>query len=396
MIMRSREQGSTLIMLVGIIAALAILGASLIALTSNMMANSSSDQQQKKAFNVAEAGLDSALFKLGSAWPDESHPVVWSSADSAAFRDQFDTSLFPDPHTGSFSSVTFYDNSDTNDDGVIGPGDASYDAGPGAVSDGLMYVEVQSGVGKRAARIQAQVERIDWDMLVPRGIAVAADGELYANNHKQPIGVEVLGPDQEYAVIKSGTEIDDDVYKEDVIQPQENLPLPVVDSIMPTDIILDLIAMAKANGSYYSGNQRPDDKEDWEGLVVIQTSGVVNLDNQDDLNSDGVGENAPPGILIVVGPNFPAGPPSVGIDVNGHGEYWGLVYTDGSWRNSGTSEVHGMLLAKGTITTRAVTMQGDRDVLYNDNCIVNLNRMIVLNARIVPNTWREIKPVAGE
>ena len=55
-----------------------------------------------------------------------------------------------------------------------------------------------------------------------------------------------------------------------------------------------------------------------------------------------------------------------------------------------------MLLAKGTITTRAVTMQGDRDVLYNDNCIVNLNRMIVLNARIVPNTWREIKPVAGE
>jgi len=53
-------------------------------------------------------------------------------------------------------------------------------------------------------------------------------------------------------------------------------------------------------------------------------------------------------------------------------------------------------LAKGTITTVAVDMRGDRDVLYNDNCIVNLNSMIPLKAQLVPNTWREITPVTGQ
>ena len=103
-----------------------------------------------------------------------------------------------------------------------------------------------------------------------------------------------------------------------------------------------------------------------------------------------------PGILIVVGPNYPDAPVSGGLDTNGHAEYWGLVYTDGDWRNTGTSEVHGMLLAKGTITTVAVEMKGDRDVVYNHHCIVNLNKMIPLKAQLVPDTWREITPVAGQ
>lgn len=390
------QRGSALLIVIGLTAALAILAGSLVILTVNVEGNSSRDRQKTKSFNVSEAALNAALFKLASAWPtDEAHAIAWTEADETGFRDQFDTGLFPDPSEGSFSSVTFYDNSDTNGDGLIGPGDATYDAGPGSLGDGLMYVEAQAGVGKRATRLQAEVERVNWDNLVPRGIAVAADGEIYANNHKQPVGVEYIAPDQDYIVIKSGVEIDEDVYQPDIV-PQEELPLPVVDSVMDPTIILELIDMAKANGSYYSGSARPGDMEEWEGLVVIQTTGTVDLDNQDDLNSDGVGTNAPPGILIVVGPNYPSGPPSGGIDVNGHGEYWGLVYTDGSWRNSGTSELHGMLMAKGTVTSRAVEMQGDRDVLYNDNCIQNLNNLVVLNARIVPNSWREITPIAGQ
>ena len=389
------QRGSALLVIIGLAAALAILASSLVILTVNVEGNSSRDRQKTKSFNVGEAALDAALYKLASAWPaDEDHPIAWTEADEAAFRSQFDASLFPDPKTGSFSTVTFYDNSDTNGDGEIGPDDANYDIGPGSIGDGLMYVEVQSGVGKRSSRLQAQVQRVNWDNLVPRGIAVAADGEIYANNHKQPVGVEYIAPDQDYVVIKSGTEIDEDVYQPDIV-PQV-VPLPVVDSVMDPNVILELIDMAKDNESYYSGSARPHDKEDWEGLVVIQTTGTVNLDNQDDLNSDGVGDNPPPGILIVIGPNFPAGPASGGIDVNGHGEFWGLVYTDGSWRNSGTSELHGMLLAKGSVTSRAVTMQGDRDVLYNDNCIQNLNKMVVLNARVVPNSWREITPIAGQ
>lgn len=400
------QRGSVLVMMIGIAAALAILAGSLVILTVNVQGNSSRDRQQKKSFAVAEAALDAALFKLGSSWPDATHPATWGTADRDAFRAQFDTSLFPDPRTGSFSNVVFYDNSDTNGDGVIGPydvrptapphsqGDANYDAGPGTRGDGLMFVEVQSGVGKRATRLQAQVERVSWSGVVPHGIAVAADGEIVANNHKKPVGVEVYAPDQNYAVIKSSVAIDPDVYQAGIV-PQV-VSLPVVDSVIVPTVILDLIGIAKASGSYYSGTQRPSSQADWEGIVVIQTSGTVDLPNSMVMNGDGVGSNKPPGILIAVGPSFPAGPASGGFDTNGHAEYWGLVYTDGDWRNTGTSEVHGMLLAKGTVTSVAVEMKGDRDVLYNDNVITNLNSLVVLNARIVPNTWREITPVAGQ
>ena len=387
---RHNENGSVLVMVIGVVAVLAVLAGSLVLLTINVQGNTSRDRQQKSSFAVGEAALDASLFKLGESWPDATHPITWTTADQSAFRAQFDSTLFPNPPSGSFSHVVFYDNTDTNHDGLVGPGDADYDA----TGDGLMYVEVQSGVGKRASRLQAQVQRVDWDGVVPRGIAVAADGRIVANNHKKPVGVEVIGDDQDYIVIKSGVPIDADVYQDDIV-PQV-VPTPVVDSVMDPAVILDLIDIAKASGSYYSGNQRPGSTAEWEGIVAIQTSGTVNMPNTGIFNSDGVGTHKMPGILIVVGPDFPNAPASGGIDVNGHAEYWGLVYTDSDWRNTGTSEVHGMLLAKGTITTVAVDMRGDRDVLYNDNCIVNLNSMIPLKAQLVPNTWREITPVPGE
>ncbi len=82
-----------------------------------------------------------------------------------------------------------------------------------------MYVEVQSGVGKRATRLQAQVQRVTWDNIFPEGVAVAADGEVVANNHKQPVGVEVMG-DRDYAVIKSALPVDPDVYQPgDIVPP---------------------------------------------------------------------------------------------------------------------------------------------------------------------------------
>lgn len=387
---RHDESGSVLVMVISVVGVLAILAGSLVLLTINVQGNTSRDRQKKMSFAVSEAALDASLFKLGESWPDATHPVTWTAQDQAAFRAQFDSTLFPDPPTGSFSYVIFYDNTDTNHDGLVGPGDANYDA----TGDGIMYVEAQSGVGKRASRLQAQVQRVNWEGVVPRGIAVAADGQIVANNHKQPVGVEVQGDDQDYIVIKSGVPIDEDVYQDDVV-PQV-VPTPVVDSVMDPGIIRDLIDIAKASGSYYAGNERPSSDAEWEGIVAIQTTGTVNMPNAGVFNSDGVGTNKMPGILIVVGPDFPDAPTSGGIDVNGNAEYWGLVYTDNDWRNTGTSEVHGMLLAKGTITTVAVDMRGDRDVLYNDNCIVNLNLMIPLKAQMTPNTWREITPVSGQ
>ncbi len=89
-------------MVIGIVAALAILAGSLVMLTINVQGNSSRDRQAKKSFNVSEAALDTALFKLGSSWPVASSPADWTAAEQQEFRDQFDDERLPEPEDGVF------------------------------------------------------------------------------------------------------------------------------------------------------------------------------------------------------------------------------------------------------------------------------------------------------
>ena len=150
---------------------------------------------------------------------------------------------------------------------------------------------------------------------LPGGSGCGRDGEVVANNHKQAVGVEVIG-DRDYAVVKSALPVVPDVYQPGDIVPQLEA-MPVVDTLLDPAIISDLIDMAKPV-NYYVGNERPSTDVEWEGIVVIQTSGTVDLPNSGVFNSNSVGSNKMPGVLIVVGPNFPDGPASGGLDTNGH------------------------------------------------------------------------------
>ena len=55
--------------IVGVIAALAILSAALVVLSTNVMHNTGAQTMEVKAFNVAEAGLDTGQETLWAAWP---------------------------------------------------------------------------------------------------------------------------------------------------------------------------------------------------------------------------------------------------------------------------------------------------------------------------------------
>ena len=87
-----------------------------------------------------------------------------------------------------------------------------------------------------------------------------------------------------------------------------------------------------------------------------------------------------PGFLLVIGGG--------NIDFAGSGDYWGAMYTDGTVdKGHGTFTVHGMVVAAST-----VDMRGTVNVHYNDNVISRLRNRWSLNVRVVPNTWRELKP----
>ena len=106
-----RQAGSSLIMLIGVIAALAIMGATLVVLTGNVQSNTYNDRMKAKASSVTEAGLDVGMYELSAKWPEVLNGgPVWSTTAQDAFRSKFSDTQFPDPKTGSFSAVTYFDN----------------------------------------------------------------------------------------------------------------------------------------------------------------------------------------------------------------------------------------------------------------------------------------------
>ena len=66
---RERERGAGLVLIIGVVAALAISAASLIVLTANVQSNTADTRQHVKSFTVCEAGLDSGMALLAYSWP---------------------------------------------------------------------------------------------------------------------------------------------------------------------------------------------------------------------------------------------------------------------------------------------------------------------------------------
>ena len=135
--------------------------------TVNVQGGTAADRTKTKAFNVAEAGLDSAVFTLGTSWPgSEGSPSL--GIDTVAFRDDFSESEYPSPDSGDFIVVDVYDNLSPIDP------DVHWDS----LGDQIMWIESQAGVGDQAARIRTQVhmQTIGITTLAP-GVAAYSGGD---------------------------------------------------------------------------------------------------------------------------------------------------------------------------------------------------------------------------
>lgn len=420
---RDNQRGAVLILVIGVVATLAILSGALVFLTANASSNTADDRNRAKAFNVAEAAVDVALHKVGTDWPltaDATFPSTADPNEKTAFLARFPSSEFPNVD----ASITYFDN--VNNAGQPGtcadgwPRDGNGASRPG---DGLIYIEAQASVGGEKARIQCEAQRLYFDSKFPRGIVAAANGNIESNNSNPSLGSDSTNggymalPDQTaLTVMAGGTIIDSNpngtVYDPGLFPPsnvQQNLGTGVIDNVLDPDVVQQLIKTAKLRGAFYSNiaselNKTGIDKAKplpatnvvapYEGIVVIETTTRLDLNGNGDYNGDGLSPNKPPGVLMVIGPKtmYPDDPTktgySPGIDLGGTGEFSGVMYTDGSIGGNGNIVIVGMVLAGGNIT-----LVGNRRIEYNDNVMANLAKTVQLSAQIVPNTWRQIKPL---
>jgi hypothetical protein len=376
---RKEERGAGLVLIIGVVAALAISAAALVLFIGNVQGNTSDTRQHVKSFTVCEAGLDVGMALLSDEWPMSSTSVP--DFDEPAFQARFDASQFPPPRHGDFISVTWYDNQDPIDTSV------DYDAN----DDGIMWMVSQAGVGTRSTRVITQVQRSYFKMALPHGIPLWAGGELYSNGggNNPKIKIEVPPPADSgiTTTIHVGGTIEETDVSADGIAQKTGDEITPLDQIFPQTLVDSLRTTAQRNGRYFTSLAAAEASpvnETWSpigglsGLVVIEPDVVTELKVQGNTNLNSEQE---PGIFLILGGST--------LSWGGTAQYFGVIYCEGPMNTShGTGDIHGMVIANTD-----EDMRGTPNILYNDNCIANLDERFPSMARRVRNTWREVQPI---
>jgi type II secretory pathway pseudopilin PulG len=380
---RLRDQGgSSLIILIGVIAALSILAVSVVRLTGNVQHNTQRERMKVKAFSLAEAALDVGRQQLSRAWPTAAQPA---SFDAAAFTTSYFSGLgvkdeYPGPGAVGQPSVRVRFEDDGN------PA-VAYDAN----DNGRLIIDSQAATGNGTARIRAEVQAVFFDVGLIEGVPLYA-GNYVENNSvgggaNPKVTVEVFPPNSTSATIYSyniGIKLDMiGAWYTQLRQGPENVPDR--NAILPDTTILGLKTIAQATGGYFDeaalaarGGSLSD--EELSGLCVVEASSAYTIQLGQLTAKSTYNSELQPGILLVLG--------GAGIKLNGGTEYFGVIYTHGDLScDVGTPIIHGMLVTDGIMSVK-----GTPDIRYNWNCVRRLSREWLSGARLMPNYWREVRP----
>lgn len=374
---RDAERGSVLILVIGIVAALALLSITIVMLGSNTQQFTYNEKVQTKAFQVTEAGLDTGMYTMSMSWPEKggTPPVV----DLTQFEQEFPADGgYPRPGSGDVATWEFYDNSGTNG----GPGTDQTDEN----DDNLMYVRVTGRVGDKDATVQALVQRTAFEATLPKGVAVYASGDIDSNGGGNNPKITIEGaPSTGVTVIAGKT-----ILAPEVVDPSINSwdstddpPPPPLSTYIFPDLITSIEQMAKEKGRYFTSPAAalaspvgPDSPTGGvSGLCVIRSSDPLDLKEPSKVTINSV---AKPGILMMLGGG--------GFVMEGGTEYYGFMYTDGNFSiGKGNPKIEGMLVSTGDLG-----FLGTADIAYNEACLLNLKKRFYLFVRVVQGTWREL------
>lgn len=370
------ERGATLILIIGVVAALAILAAAMAVLTVNVQHNTSTTRTQGKAFNVAEAGLDAGQAAMWVSWPADATAGSALSVDPTTFKQQFTSTEFPAPTTGQFIDVKFYD----DDGNTVNPGmntAYNYDYN----NNGYMWIVSRGATGSRAAKVQAMVKKITYDLRIRAGVALYTDGSLTTKGTgNQP----VVGLDPPAvaasAYVRGGWSGNGNTEMEGGISINPPGDTTQLTDVFPDEVLTSLIDTAIGAGKYYpSQADIPSSAWSTQPRIIVVEQGGVDANGIPDTDGSSVWSEGDPGILIVLSGDMD--------QIGSKKTIYGIVYLMNGLLLRGNAEIHGLCIAKGSADLR-----GTRAINYNANVIANLNRPVVLSVKQVPNTWRELHP----
>lgn len=381
------EQGSSIIMLIGITAALALLIAAVVTLVGNVQANTLRDRYRATTFNGAESALDSTMYQLGVNWPTDASTAP--SFDANAFLSTLRTAAVhpedlptPDPGWGPAASVKVYDNPNLvpTDGWPVGYSSANpppWDAN----GDSYLYVQAQVGAGNYASAVQSEVQRTTVNTAFPHGVAVYVGGNMTSNGGGNNPKVSVTNAGG-YGVTGyvAGSLDTSSVFTPGQISVVQGASVPSADSLFPPALVQQIVDLAKGLGRYYDLTAGAAIPSDISGVCVINAKPgqMVELPNNGTINS-----LASPGILMILGGN------TVTIDMGGNCTYTGVLYTTGTFQSAhGTPQVVGMVICVSDLD-----MKGTPAVMYDDSVISKLAMQYTLAVVQVPNTWQQISAV---
>lgn len=399
---RDNQRGATLLMVIGVIAALAVMAATLVLVIGNMQWNTADTRTRTAASGVGEAAMDGMMYQLALNWPKTS--AIQPTLDATTIGSQFPASNFARPKSGAFVSAIYYDNSDTNGNGTVDRNDAHWDAN----SDDLMYVEAQGKVGDRATRYLALVERTFVDTSFPRGIALYDGGNMDANGggNNPKVHIYNQGGLPGVSAYVNGTVPTGarDVFQNSISTyiAGDGQDVPSLDTLgFSSTLIQQVVAMAVGMGRYYDTTKGATMPTDLSGICVIRVADGTTVNLGGGINMSQGPHAVPastdePGILMILGPeptsSTPAGTNTgahIKIDMANNDRFYGVFYTDGQLDFAhGTPAFYGMAIFKSY-----VDMRGTADVYYDDSAITKLWDRWTLTVKLCPNTWREIHPL---
>jgi Tfp pilus assembly protein PilX len=391
---RMREQGgSSLILFLGIAAALGILAVTMVALLGNTMHNTSHEQTRTKAFDVAEAALNVTMQRLAMTWPDAAPGYTWSSADQAAFKERFGAQSV---------NVWVFDNVDDTSPGWETRAPAWDDKGDGLVGDGLVYVDAQAYVGNVGARIRAEVQKVSFELNLARGFAIWSGGTITASGkgNDPNVTAEDFAPGAYSCVAYAGDGfVNAQALTAGYVVQQNGANDPSEPPITQATID-ELIQVAKVQGHYYSSTTAPSVQSlplnsyaPPPGLVILDFRGLAGTWNVKvkpgtyNMTTDQDWSN--PGALLVLGGN---------LEFGGTVQFCGLVYVDGSVGGDATmpSGEHGTPIIYGAlVSTGPFYLNGTAEIHYVDEALQRLDSRWQTSTRVNNGGWRELQPRTG-
>ena len=379
---RNRQAGSSLIILIGIVAALAILATTMIALLGNAQHATSRDKARTTSFDIAEAAVDVTMESLAQQWPDETGQWTTTTFESAAPQFAGTFGVTPNASNGDAVWVAVRD-----DDGADVMEAAAYDAN----GNGYLWVDAQARVNDVSSRVRTMIQAKFYEMNLPKGVVVCAEGNLLSNaadgntaagKHKIGAADVSVGGQQPVSIAVWGT--DPGIENSEVAWPyvDQNPPSkPHASDLIPPDLIADLRAIAESTGKLFTGGALPSG-DDFRGLCVVEAGpGVIVQLGQTGGQLTSYNSPDSPGILLVLG--------GAQLKLAGNTEYYGVVYTEGDVGVAhGNPIIYGMVVTQGTFD-----MGGVAQVIYREDCLTNLNRQLQTSTRLVPKYWRELAPI---